>query len=445
MGNESQFIRQRTAFVKKGGFTMKKKILSLLIVLALCLSLLPSVYATDGLNNFQKIKEYFSDQFTDVNEADWYYPNIKSAYELGLVQGDSRNSFNPYGNITIAETITFATRIHNIYHGSKCSFVQGTPWYQVYLDYAIENGIIAAADYTDYNATATRAQCAVILAKALPQEALPAINSILFLPDVDTSTNEGKAILNLYNAGILTGNDQYGTFAPKNSIQRCEVAAIVTRLADSSLRKTITLVPTIDHYVYCPIQEQYSVETWFGQTYDMECNIPQFKFDTPDAQAYNQEIMNIGLEARESQQQFQSPVYADEYVSVVYDAWLSNDVVVIDLTVLVYEGYYRYLYILDASTGWRMTNGEIATRLEIYGNISDHIQNTMRQYIESKALNDYYPDMEHTETQLKLTLAADNLRKSVVYPDKNGTPMLWCYIFEDFYSNSFDLVILPLI
>ena len=49
------------------------------------------------------------------------------------------------------------------------------------------------------------------------------------------------AVLRLYNAGILKGSDQYGSFKPDTSITRAEVAAIVTRMADRSLRQTFTL------------------------------------------------------------------------------------------------------------------------------------------------------------------------------------------------------------
>ena len=48
-------------------------------------------------------------------------------------------------------------------------------------------------------------------------------------------------MLKLYNAGILTGSDAAGSFKPTSTIQRSEVATIVTRMADKSLRKTFTL------------------------------------------------------------------------------------------------------------------------------------------------------------------------------------------------------------
>lgn len=39
-------------------------------------------------------------------------------------------------------------------------------------------------------------------------------------------------IYTLYNAGILTGSDAYGTFHPDDGITRAEVAAIMARIID---------------------------------------------------------------------------------------------------------------------------------------------------------------------------------------------------------------------
>ena len=50
-----------------------------------------------------------------------------------------------------------------------------------------------------------------------------------------------ESIYRLYRAGIVTGSDEYGTFLPENSITRAEAAAIVTRMAESDNRLSITL------------------------------------------------------------------------------------------------------------------------------------------------------------------------------------------------------------
>ena len=51
----------------------------------------------------------------------------------------------------------------------------------------------------------------------------------------------GAPVFALYNAGILTGSDKYGTFNPSSNIKRSEVAMIVTRVAIPSARSVFTL------------------------------------------------------------------------------------------------------------------------------------------------------------------------------------------------------------
>lgn len=222
---------------------MKKKLLSLLLTGALCLSLSAPALAV-GLENFQKTNAYTAGQFTDVPAGEWYAANVQAAYELGLMEGSSATTFNPYGNLTIAEALVLACRLHSTYVGDGAAFVgSGGAWYQPYVDYAIQNGILAAGTYSDYTSTATRAQFASILAAALPAEALTAINSVTTLPDVAVDASYTPAVLSLYNAGVLTGSDSAGSFKPDTTIQRSEVATIVTRMADPSLRKTFTLTP----------------------------------------------------------------------------------------------------------------------------------------------------------------------------------------------------------
>jgi hypothetical protein len=79
------------------------------------------------------------------------------------------------------------------------------------------------------------------MAATLPSEALRAINSITSLPDVPTNASYAPSVYTLYNAGILTGNDSKGTFNPSSNIMRSEVATIVTRMADSAKRQSLTL------------------------------------------------------------------------------------------------------------------------------------------------------------------------------------------------------------
>lgn len=229
---------------------MKKRILCLLLALIMVCAGATTVFSARSLDNFQKVNTYQNGMFTDVKATSWYAENVKTAYELALMKGKSANEFSPTSDITIAESITLASRLHSIYYTGKESFVQGKPWYQVYVDYAKENGIIAGEQLNwDFNAKATRGQFAQILAYALPSTAFAKLNDVSFgeIPDVVGSEAFGDAVYRLYNAGVLTGSDEYGTFYADRTIVRSEVAAIVTRIADESLRRTFEPKSKLDY------------------------------------------------------------------------------------------------------------------------------------------------------------------------------------------------------
>ncbi len=51
-----------------------------------------------------------TDTFADVNETDWFYPYVGTAYSYEIVKGVSGTAFNPYGTITREEAAVMLTR-----------------------------------------------------------------------------------------------------------------------------------------------------------------------------------------------------------------------------------------------------------------------------------------------------------------------------------------------
>ena len=225
---------------------MKKRAIAVILVIILALSLMPAALAAEGMDNFKKVSDYPEGHFTDVPPRVWYQQYVIEAYEYDLVKGDSESTFSPARGLTIAEAITLAARIHSIYYTGGYRFVRDMPWYKTYVDYAVENGIIGAGEYTtqdQFNAEATRSQFAAIMSGALPDSALPAINTVEddAIPDVKMTDAHAAEIYKLYRAGILTGRDKRGTFDPETNINRAEIAAIVMRMAVTALRESVTL------------------------------------------------------------------------------------------------------------------------------------------------------------------------------------------------------------
>ena len=195
-----------------------------------------------SLDNFVKIRQY-NDRFVDVSHDQWYYTNVNIGYRLGIINGSSDTEYMPDTYLTVAECITLAVNLHNIYYGNNADFTQSDVWYDVYIDYAVKYGIIDYSDYSDFDAYATRAQVAKIFAAALPDEAFTVKNQISdgAIPDVSMSADYANDVYKLYRAGVLLGNDEFGTFAPNSNILRCEIAAIVSRIAVTDLRLEVAL------------------------------------------------------------------------------------------------------------------------------------------------------------------------------------------------------------
>ena len=194
----------------------------------------PESKKAPSTGNFRKIAAYSPGMFADVDENEWYGDKeskvIANVYEYGLMKGDGAKAFNPEGNITVSEAITVAARVRSIYAAGAEKFTPGEPWYQVYVDYAVSNGIIAAGDFTGYDRPATRAEMAYIFSRSLPEAEMAAKNTVNALPDVNAGTPYYASIVKLYKAGILTGNDADGTFSPGASITRAEAAAVISRV-----------------------------------------------------------------------------------------------------------------------------------------------------------------------------------------------------------------------
>ena len=183
------------------------------------------------------IESYSDDLFWDVERGDWFYPNVTTAYELGLMRGTGEGTFSPADHTTLAEAVTLAARIHSLYYTGAENFrgYDGGNWYDPYVNYARENRIISA-NY-NYSKPATREEFVHILARALPEEELANVAGTIFFADDNAITYMGDVEL-LSGAGIINGipeNDQI-YFKPTATITRAEVAAIVGRMAQPNTR-----------------------------------------------------------------------------------------------------------------------------------------------------------------------------------------------------------------
>jgi len=177
--------------------------------------------------------------FTDVSENAWFYNDVLRAYGDGLINGKTKTTFAPDMNITYVEAIKLAACMYQKYTEGEVTLAVGNPWYQPYLDYCIENGILREEHGYDLNAPATRQGYMRIFAYSLPPEALEEINYVAedAIPDV----KKDPAIYKLYRAGIVGGVDAARNCNPNANIKRSEVAAVLTRMMNKAARIEFTL------------------------------------------------------------------------------------------------------------------------------------------------------------------------------------------------------------
>ncbi len=225
---------------------------------------------------FAKTNTYTDGQFKDVKTTSWYAKEVASAYELGFMNGTSTDVFSPDGNVTVAQGITMAVRVHANFNGKEApSNSTSGNWYDSFVKYAVDNGIIKADDFDSYTRNITRAEMAVLFADAVPASEFKAINGVEHIPDVIESNDYASKILMLYNAGVVMGSDAYGTFNPDADIKRSEAAAIINRVAipENRLEKALKEYTARDAYQFVYSDGSYDNSILAAQKTSVRDNI----------------------------------------------------------------------------------------------------------------------------------------------------------------------------
>ncbi len=200
---------------------------------------------------FEKVNEYPEGTFADVKATDWFASEVKSTYELGLMNGTNTNSFSPSGNVTVAQAITMAVRANCIQKGATAvNAGTGAEWYKPYVDYAVANGIIKDGQFDNYTRNAKRYEVATLFKAAMPEGYFTAKNDVKEVPDVQAAHAYHDDVLTLYKAGVVMGSDAYGNFRPEDNITRAESAAIINRVAipENRLSKSLDVISGDDAY-----------------------------------------------------------------------------------------------------------------------------------------------------------------------------------------------------
>ncbi|MCF0121216.1 MAG: DUF2927 domain-containing protein [Oscillospiraceae bacterium] len=252
-----------------------RAVLALAIVVTMLLGTVSSLAA------FDRVQTYEYGMFYDVDESGkWYGADnqhvIKDVYELGIMEGMDYHEFSPEGQLTMAQAVTMAVRVHSAYYGNTVDPSDyETYWFEPFIKYAINNGLIGGifpADHPAYNdaeywnTIALRRDVASIFARSVPDSELPSINNIKTIPDY-IDQDDALPVLKLYNAGVIVGNDEQGNFYPDNGISRAEAAALISRIAIPENRQQFELKTSfadgytdeevIDLFIYTALNAEY--------------------------------------------------------------------------------------------------------------------------------------------------------------------------------------------
>ena len=145
----------------EGGQTMKhafKKTLAILLVLAMVIGVIPSVFAA-------KVAP-----FTDVDDSDWFAPFVKYVYEHDpqLMNGTSATTFSPDAVCTRAQIVTFLWRANGkpaADGAASFSDVAADAYYAPAVLWAVSEGITVGTGETTFSpdSNCTRAQIVTFL------------------------------------------------------------------------------------------------------------------------------------------------------------------------------------------------------------------------------------------------------------------------------------------
>lgn len=172
--------------------------------------------------------------FDDVPHDAWYYDSVLIAYMNDIIKGKSETKFDPDATMTCAEAAKIAACINSIYFEPIPEYTYG-PWYQPYVDYCYNYGLLEDYVIFDWDKPITRGQMAYLFSHCDPWEIDINDVPITDIGDVYDTTPYAYEILDLYNKGIAVG-DENMYFYPDSAIKRCEAAAIIARITDWDMR-----------------------------------------------------------------------------------------------------------------------------------------------------------------------------------------------------------------
>ena len=178
--------------------------------------------------------------FTDVTEANWFYDSVYYVWDNGVMDGMTPTTFDPEGTTTRAQLATVLYRMSGkpaVSDADKtaCPFTDLTAdWYRDAVVWAYKTGVVNGVSETvfDPDSAVTREQMVAMLYR---WKGSPAAGSDLsmFSDAGSIAAYARPAVAWAVSTGVVTGMGD-GTFQPKGSATRAQLATILMRCMQAS-------------------------------------------------------------------------------------------------------------------------------------------------------------------------------------------------------------------
>jgi len=175
--------------------------------------------------------------FVDVNEDDWFYESVMYVVKKGMFTGTSETTFSPNSPMTRSMLVTVLHRLEEVPVSTainQFTDVNDGDWYLEAVKWSSEKNIVMGITATEFEPqnNVTREQLAVMLYRYAKTNGLDISNKgnlEIFVDKQNINSWAYEAVAWAVKNGLITGKEN-NILDPSGNATRSEVAAILQRL-----------------------------------------------------------------------------------------------------------------------------------------------------------------------------------------------------------------------